>query len=640
MLDAKKPAILILEDERIIAANLQQSLGELGYDAYAVATTAAQAIDCAAERRPDLCLVDVRIKGPLDGIAAAEQLAARFGVPIVYLTAHADLATLERAKRTEPYGYLTKPVKLAELQSAVEVALYKHRLDRQLRERERWFSTAMRSIADAVITVDLAGKITFMNSVAEMLTGKRLGDVLGRPASEVLPLGDRDADALSSPLDTALRERRTVHVAEAQLLQRGGTPVLISDSAAPVMDGGEVLGAVMVFRDVTQQRRLERQLELSERLTSLGTLAAGVAHEINNPLTVIVANAEVAREDLRSLLETRGAELPEDLRAAVEQSLAMADETLTAGRRIRGIVTDLRMFSRPAAEPQSSADVGRAVEWALRSTAHELKHRARVVSHIEAVPCVQADASRLGQVLINLLVNAAHAIEPGHAARNEVRVTVRRHGERQVAIEVRDTGCGIPEHVRARLFDPFFTTKPPGLGTGLGLSICHGIVTGLGGALEVESAVGVGSTFRVLLRVADHDDDEPSHAAEATPAGAARRARVLVLDDEDALLSVLRRALAAHDVVCVADADAALGCLEKEQFDVIFSDLMMPNTSGLEFHAKLARRQPELARRVVFITGGATSIETARALELLPNRRVEKPFNVDALREVVRELTA
>jgi two-component system, cell cycle sensor histidine kinase and response regulator CckA len=632
---ADRASILIVEDERIIATNLQQSLSELGYDAYAIAASAEKAFARAAERCPDLALVDIRIRGPVDGIDAAQMLRERFGCPVIYLTAHADPETLARAKVTEPYGYLVKPVRESELHSSVQCALYKHRADRRVRERERWFSTAMRSIADAVITVDLAGKVTFMNSIAEQLTGTRMEHALGRPAREVLRFAESSGDLRDeTPLDLALRERRPVHIREAALEQANRAPMLISDSAAPVMDEGDVLGAIMVFRDVTDQKRLERQLEMSDRLVSLGTMAAGVAHEINNPLTVVMANAEFLIRQFAAV--EHGPALPAEVAAALEQGQQLARETLSASQRIRGIVADLKAFSSPVPHASPTANVRLAVEWALRSTAHELRHRARVTSRLEEVPLARADETRLGQVLINLLINAAHSIEPGNVETNQVTVIVRRQGEDWVSIEVSDTGCGIPEAIRSRLFEPFFTTKAHGVGTGLGLSICHGIVTSLGGQLEVESQVGRGSLFRVLLPVTQSNE---AAASSAAPSGVCRRrARILVVDDEAALLAVMRRALNQDQVVCMESPREALALLEREAFDLIIVDVMMPGMTGVDFLDAFVRLHPGEAGRVLFISGGTSNVKLAELLASLPNQRIEKPFDLTVLHQVVDQL--
>ncbi len=637
-----RTSVLIVEDEGIIAENLRELLTSLEYDAYAVASSSEEAVACASERCPDVVLMDIRIKGKLDGIATAQLLNERFDVPIIYLTAHADAATIDRAKKTGPHGYLVKPVRAPDLRSAIEIARYKHSMERQLRARERWFSTTVRSIADAVITVDLAGKITFMNPAAESLVAMTLEEAQGRSAHEVLRLLDTEARLQQdTPLDRALRERRAIEVPEALLETKGDFQRIIADSAAPVVDNGEVLGAVMVFRDVTEQKRLQKQLELADRLASLGTMAAGVAHEINNPLFVVFANAGLVLEELTGALSEPATSESGALQhaRALKESIDMQRQILSAASRITRIVADLGAFSRPELQASGSVDVRDAIEWAIRSTAHEFRHRARLSTTLSKVPRVDADETRLGQVLVNLLINAAHAIAPGNVEGNQVLVTTGTNDGGHVIIEVSDTGSGIPAEVLNRIFEPFFTTKPVGEGTGLGLSICHGIVASMGGALTVESKAGKGTTFRLELPAGT--TQEPSVATSPQALAVVRRGRLLVIDDEEMVLSAVSRILNQHEVVCMSHAHEAMGRLRgDDKFDIILCDLMMPSMTGIEFYEELLTTLPQMASRVVFLSGGAMTSKAAEFLRIVPNERVQKPFGVSDLRSMVQAVLA
>ena len=626
------PAILIVEDEQIVALDIQQMLQGLGYDAFAIAATADDALARARTRRPDLVLMDIRIKGERDGIETADVLRERFLTPVVFLTAHADEGTLNRAKKVEPLGYLVKPVKLQELHSAIELALYRHETETHLRERERWFATTLRSIGDAILAVDLAGRITFMNPAAETLTGIDASSAMGKPVEAVLQLVDRASDG-ESPVLTALRERNLVHLDEGRLRNvTSGSHRVISDSAAPVLLDEQVLGAVMVFRDVTEQRKLQKRVELSDRLLSLGTMAAGVAHEINNPLTVVMANAAFLGEDLKTLEISE----PKDVRRREAMTEFLAD-LQSAATRIQRIVADLRGFSQPEVKTEQT-DIRRCVEWAVRATAHELRHRATVTTEIAALPPVNADETKLGQVLVNLLINAAHAIPPGHADRNQVTVTARTDPSGRIVIEVRDTGTGIPSDLLERIFEPFVTSKAPGQGTGLGLSICHGIIDALGGEIGVDSEVGKGTVFRVSLPAAVRSNSATPQPAEQRPP---LRGRILIIDDEEMVLRSLTRILREHDVQGAASAGEALGWIDAgQEFDLILTDLMMPTMTGMEFYEKLLARHPRLASRVVFMTGGTMAPAADAFLQSVRNRRVGKPFEIAFLQKTVRELLA
>jgi PAS domain S-box-containing protein len=629
MLSDKKHSVLIVEDERIVAKDLQQTLAGMGYDAFAIASSAEEALSRASEKCPDLVLMDIRIKGKRDGIETAALLRERFGVPVVYLTAHADEATIERAKKTEPHGYLMKPVKSAELRSAIEVSIHKHAMEKRLRVRERSFSTTLRSITDAVVAVDLAGNVSFMNPAAELLTGLTADRAIGTPMNDIVRLLDpRQAGSL----DQVLEPKTGVALGEVPLGHAASAGRTVSETASPVIDDGEMLGAVMVFRDITDQKLQQKRLELADRLASLGTMAAGLTHEVTNPLAIVLTNASYVLDELRRQHSAGEG----DVRGLSEAIQAQADLE-AAALRIARIVAELQAFSRPAPRAGQQADVDVAVAWAMRSATHALRDRATVITNIAPALTVHVDETRLAQILVNLLENAGHAIAPGHAADNTVEITAAAVDD-NVVIGVRDTGTGMPPEVVKRVFEPFYTTKPVGAGLGLGLASCHGIVTSAGGRIDVESQVGVGSTFRITLPVA-----APGLAAAPTsPAVAARRwGRILVIDDEPMVLKTMKRVLSGHDAVCVGAARQALAMLAGgAQFDLIFSDLMMPQMSGMELYEKLLADYPEAARRLVFLTGGAVNHRQADFLAVVPNVCLEKPFPAEALRSFIQQRLA
>ncbi len=403
---------------------------------------------------------------------------------------------------------------------------------------------------------------------------------------------------------------------------------------------------VTMFPDLTERKQMQARLLLADRMASVGTLAAGVAHEINNPLAYVTANLGYAHEEMVRQLErwpgepVEGAPAPGPLK-----SVCMAlGEALHGAGRVRTIVEDLKTFSREAQEPIRAVDVKKVLDCTLNLASGEIRHRARLVKEYgEKVPPVRGNDSRLGQVFLNLLVNAAQAIpSDGDADHHEIRVTTRLAGPGWVAVEVSDTGAGIAPELVGRIFDPFFTTKPPGVGTGLGLSICHNLIHAMGGELHVHSDLGKGTTFQVLLPSATTplEESKPEPRSPAITGGP--RGRVLVIDDEPLLCTAVERILRPHhDVVYTTLAAEALPRLEAgEHFDLILCDLMMPRMNGMDFHAALQRLRPELTGRVIFLTGGAFTAQAKTFLERMPNRRVEKPFDTRALLAVTREVLA
>ncbi|MFZ5441515.1 MAG: ATP-binding protein [Myxococcota bacterium] len=389
---------------------------------------------------------------------------------------------------------------------------------------------------------------------------------------------------------------------------------------------GVVNRELTVVQDVTQQSVLQAQLRLAERLTSLGTMAAGVAHEINNPLAFVTANLNVVKGELARIQQApEGIDLV-DLRAAVDEALEGAD-------RVRQIVQGLKPFSRVDDRQRGLCDVARLVQASLNMARNELRHRARVVSDLREVSPVVGNEARLGQVFLNLLVNAAHAIPDGHAADHLVTVTTREDNG-FVFITVSDTGTGIPPDVLPRIFDPFFSTKRIGEGTGLGLFISQGIVQELGGAISVNSTPGAGSTFEVRLPAA------PAGyiGTGTTPIPARRRARLLIVDDEPSILRSLERLLGKqHELTLARSGREALSLIHAGlKYDLILCDLMMPEISGVDLWEQLTTEQQQ---QVVFMTGGTFTERTERFLNDVNPPLLDKPFTATTLEGLLQRVS-
>jgi PAS domain S-box-containing protein len=390
----------------------------------------------------------------------------------------------------------------------------------------------------------------------------------------------------------------------------------------------QLVGTIL---DVTDQKAVQAQLMQADRLASVGMLAAGVAHEINNPLAYLTAALDFLGQRAR---EDAGA--PAAQPAEVLEALAEARE---GAERVRHVVRDLRTFSTTREERRARIDLQPVVESAIHMAANEVRFRARLVREYAAAPAVLANEARLGQVVLNLLINAAQAIPEGRVDENEIRVVTGTDARGRALLEVRDTGAGIRAEIADRIFDPFFTTKPTGVGTGLGLSICRGIVVGLGGEIAAERRAGGGTTMRVALPAAPAAGEEAARPPLPAPGGR-RRGRVLVVDDEPAVASAIRRALAPeHDVELRTRAEDALeGIAGGARFDAILCDLMMPNMTGMDLHASLERLAPDQARRMIVLTGGAFTEGAREFLDRVALPRCDKPFETQTLRETVRRL--
>ena len=422
---------------------------------------------------------------------------------------------------------------------------------------------------------------------------------------------------------------------ELRAMRRDGRSVPVEVILVPTeWDTGR--GVLLLARDLSGRRELQGQMVQTDRLAAVGTLAAGVAHEINNPLAYVLLNLQYLLREVPKLCEDgrRLAHLVERVR-----------EARHGAERVGAIVRDLKTFSRSDEEQVGPIELNRVLLSAIKVARTQLMSRGQIVEAFEEVPPVRANASRLEQVFLNLLINAIQALPSDDASRS--RIHVRTWWERgtsdggSVCIAIADTGAGIPEEHLDRVFDPFFTTKPVGLGTGLGLPICHSLVTQMGGTVAVRSKLGEGTRFTVSLPAARPLEKPVTLTPTPPPGILQRRAKILVVDDERAVASMLSRILGEeHDVQVATDATAALEILEREEFDLVLCDLLMPHVTGMDLYAELAKRHPGREARIVFMTGGAFTPRAAQFLSKVDNARVEKPFDLMAIRKLVRELAA
>jgi PAS domain S-box-containing protein len=397
-------------------------------------------------------------------------------------------------------------------------------------------------------------------------------------------------------------------------------------------EGGRVEAVEGIARDVQAEVDARRKLAYTDRLAAIGQLAAGLAHEINNPAAFVSLNLQLLARSLASLRD--GGADPATL-AAMER---MLEDTSEGVQRIVAIVGELKLFARiPEGARTTPLDVNRLVQSAVTLTRAELRDRARIELDLGRLPPLAADHARLAQVLVNLLFNAAQAIPPGAPARHVVRVETRLIVDR-IRIRVEDSGVGIPADVLPHIFDPFFTTWGEGGLVGLGLSLSADFVRQMGGAIEVESAPGRGSVFVVELPI---EPQEPEPEPGPSPTPRERRPRVLVVEDERALAAIVARHLAAeHDVVLAYDAASAAQALGEGSFDAVLCDLRLPDALGTEVYALATAHSPELARHFVLVSGAALD----PALEEFCAERgvalLEKPFDASTLVEVVRRAAA
>ena len=492
-------------------------------------------------------------------------------------------------------------------------------------EQQGRLAAIVRSSEHAIYSTSVAGDVETWNSGAERLFGYPASEIVGRSVYCIIP-------------EPVRREREE---AIERILARGGIESFVSSRQSkagdtmhvalmlsPIGDAdGRTVGIAVIARDVSEEMRLRERLALADRMASIGTLAAGAAHEVNNPLAAVIGNLDIGLEDVREIAGGSPSGRLEEVEAALVEARKGAD-------RIKTIIRGLMTFARADEGRREVIDLEPVLELAINMASNETHGRARIVTDYRDTPRVLADDARLGQVFVNLIANAAQSIGDGNQQVNEIRIATFTDGAGTAVIEVHDSGPGIPPEILGRIFDPFFTTRPVGKGTGQGLSIYRNSVGGFGGEITARNRDRGGATLRVVLPAASL-----APKPDPTPSTPLRRGAVLAVDDEPAVGTLVARSLRDHDVTVVTSAKAALTLLGAgKHFDVVLSDLMMPEMSGMDFFDELVRSFPDVARRTIFISGGVVTAAAEAFLARIPNVILEKPFDAPKLRALVRRL--
>ncbi len=485
--------ILIVEDESIVGMAIQDKLELLGYEVPAVIDTGEEAVAEAQAIHPDMVLMDINLAGKMDGIEAAAQIRAQLNTPVIFLTAYADGNTVERVKAIEPHGYLLKPFEENELRAAIEVALYKHQMEKRLKESEQWLATTLSSIGDAVIATDSRGGVKFMNPVAEALTGWTQAQALGKQSSEIFNIINATTRLrCEDPVAQVFEQRITVMLADnTVLVTKTGQEIPIDDSAAPIRDDdGHIIGVVIVFRDVTERKQAEEKLrqysvELELQNKELDAFAHTVAHDLKSPLSPIIGFAD--------LLSRYQDSVPEELR----EGLLVIGKS---GRKMINIIHELLLLSQvrradvrlhPIQMEGIIAEVEQRIGYMIKD------HRAEIILPADWPPAL-GYGPWIEEVWLNYLTNGIKY--GGQPPRLELFGTIQQDG--MVRFSVSDNGPGLSPQEQARLFTPFTQLGNVRIeGQGLGLSIVHRIITRLGGQVSVTSngVPGRGCTFSFTL---------------------------------------------------------------------------------------------------------------------------------------------
>jgi PAS domain S-box-containing protein len=484
--------VLIVEDEAIVAHDIEKRLRKAGYEVPAIAASGEQALQRIEQTSPDLVLMDINLQGPSDGIQVAAEVRNRYQLPVIFLTAYADKATLDRAKATEPFGYLAKPIGHVNLANTIEVALYNHRVEQELKNREAWLRTVLHSMADAVVVTDASGSIQFLNPSAEKLAGWAHGEAVGRQLSDVVRLVDFADRNLAAELNAAIGGGvATEFPRETRLISHQGQALTVEGQVAISQVEGRPSGTVVTFRDVTARNLEEVQIRQEQKMLVAGRLANGIARDFNRLLTVILRYSE---QLLGEMDETS------NFRPRVKAIHRAGSSAAVLTGQVLGLCRNKK--TEPRALGLNSL-INRFLPMLKRMAGSSIAVETRLEPQLGQI---RGDLSQMEQLLVNLVVNARDAMPRGGKLTIQTgnidlapRSPLDTGSESFVRLAVEDNGAGMESDVAEHMFEPFFTTKKPGVGTGLGLAVVHAIVSAGDGLINVDSKPGAGTLVEIFL---------------------------------------------------------------------------------------------------------------------------------------------
>jgi PAS domain S-box-containing protein len=592
--DDYRKRILVVEDEALIAADLQRRIERLGYPKPAIAQSGEEALQCARSTPFDLVFMDIRLKGTLDGVATAETLKSELQTPVVYMTAHADQATIERAKLTEPLGYLLKPISDGDLRSTVHTSLYKAAMDRRLRASEGWLSTTLRSVGQGILATNSDGEVVFLNPYAERLLGKSAEEAQGRMLMGVLTLFEESTNlpAKNPVFDLAEGESRGYVLASTS-----GARSIVEVECFENRAGDEVLGSIIAIRDIRGRRENDSRAVQSHRMEAIANLAGGLAHEFNNQLTVILGYSEELSRGLN------GDELVQiqEIQQAAAVAAATADQLLTLSRR-----SGLRL------EVLNVNELIREVE---ATVAKDLGPGRTFSTNLGSpLGYVRGDRKQLKQILLNLAIRARTVMPLGGKLKMESSTVeiaedspeARRYKPGPYArLRISDTGEGIDPDALSRIFEPRFDLKKTEFGGGMGLSMVHSVVVQSGGYITAESEAGKGTSFVILLPCVGTFRGAGVISGETGAASDDSTPTILLVEDEDGVRRMMHKFLEreGYQLLAARNAEEAedIAGVFGDTIHVLVTDVVMPGMTGPQLAERLKPGRPEM--KVLFVSG-------------------------------------
>ena len=625
-----KIKIMVVEDESMVMEYIIQNLRFLGYTVVANANSGEEAIEKAGKNKPHLILMDIRLKGKVDGIEAAGHIRNRFHIPTVYLTSYSDDKTLARAKLTVPLGYLMKPFERSELKSIIEVAIFKHRMDLKLQESENKFRSVFENSLDTIYIARKDGRIQDINKVASRFLGYSIEELLKLNITQLFSKPNE-----RRIFQSALEKKGYIKDFEISLSKKDQTPIVGLTSATVAKDeNGNITGYHGIIRDITETKRLEEQLLQAVKMGAIGRLASGIAHDFNNLLTIIIGYTETLFKYVQD-----------------HQGKINIDKILKAGEKASLLIKKILAFSRKQESYPVVVNINNVVgelEAIARSSIGEnIEIETRLSSDVGKI---YIDTSQLEQVMMNIIVNARDAMPDGgkivlmtqNFTFNDkfIRSYAGAKKGNFVELNITDTGTGMSKTVLDKIFEPFFTTKKREEGTGLGMATVYGIMKQNKGFIYINSQLGQGSTFRVFFPRVSQAEGLKEVSMEKRQDLNFKEKTVLLVEDEENVLDLAKSILESlgFHVFAVSNGEDAIKTakLYKENLDLLFIDVVLPGVGGKDVAEKVTKLHPET--KVIFSSGYPEDYIFDKGLDVKKVAFVKKPYNEAIIPEILKKV--
>jgi len=637
----QKSRIVVVDDEADVVREIATALRRHGYDVPATASSGKTAIAEATRVKPDLILMDIAMANETEGTDAGQIIHERLDIPVVYLTAYTDKNTLKRAKLSDPFGYIVKPFAEREMCIVVEMAIYRHRSEKALRDKERWFEATLNCIGDSVIATDMYSKVTFMNPLAESMTGWTRDEALGINIAEIVRLRDEHTHAFVElpDLSTLIKSRKIFfdEPVEVVLANRAGDERPISYRLALIHDNREALdGMVLSFRDITPHRTIEKQMLAAQKTEALGKMAGSIAHQFNNLLAVVAGYASSMTDHL--LPNSR----PYDDTLKIIEAVKHA-RLLT--KRILGITRAANPAPDARIEPVAlSVVIANAVNLVEKNFSH--RRIAIVVDSTASMPTVLAEPDQIVDVLMDLFMTAADGMPDGgtitvKATRKQVRkpdpkLNPRAHSGWYGILEITDTGRGLSAEMLENIFEIFFSTRDPGMRVGFGLFAARNAINRYGGWIKAASKPWGGTIFTIFIPEGSCilRERKAVKTAVAQP-------RILVADDHPATLeeTVAFLEQGGYHVDKAGGGEEAVALVKDHgaDYDIFIVDAIMPGVGGKGTMQAILDKNPGAD---AIVTCGFSKDYVRSIMPPGSWRFLQKPFDREKLLELVARTLA